>query len=183
MEHARRRGRGCARLDLRGHGDSSGVAGDVTLTEMIQDAACAVERFGPGLLVGSSMGAIVAAWLAARRPEGIDGLVLLAPAIGFLSRLAADGRLTTTEGREVVLSDRVVRDLAGYDERELPGRLDLPVLIVHGSEDEVVPAALGQGLHDAIPHDRKDLWIVPGGDHRLHRPIGEILRRMDAFHG
>jgi pimeloyl-ACP methyl ester carboxylesterase len=69
-----------ARMDLRGHGDSDasfGAYGDVAAgTDLI---ALAEHLGGPAILVGNSMGAAVACWAAAERPDLCAGLLLLGP--------------------------------------------------------------------------------------------------------
>src|SRR5690606_7892817 len=93
---AARTGRAAWRFDFRGHGESSGVLHDTTLTELIADARSVLEASGPAFLVGSSLGGLVAAWTAARHPEFVRGLVLLAPALRFLPRLIARSRADGT---------------------------------------------------------------------------------------
>lgn len=67
-------------VDLRGHGDSdTGFAsyGDV---ETAEDLAALLDELGrPAVVVGNSMGAGAAAYLAATRPELVNGLVLVGP--------------------------------------------------------------------------------------------------------
>lgn len=41
----------------------------------------------------------------------------------------------------------------------------LPVLFVHGAEDNLVPAFMAQELYDACPSENKDLLLVEGADH------------------
>src|SRR5690606_41376201 len=89
---AARTGRAAWRFAFRGHGEPGGVLHDTTLTELIADARCALEASGPAFLVGSSLGGLVAAWTAARHPEFVRRLVLLAPAFRFLPRLIARSR-------------------------------------------------------------------------------------------
>jgi fermentation-respiration switch protein FrsA (DUF1100 family) len=70
-----------------------------------------------------------------------------------------------------------------YDEDLLPKRLSMPVLIVHGELDDAVPYQLSQRFFEALPHARKDFWLVPGGDHGLDLPIQAIYDRMEALMG
>lgn len=185
LRRAIAQGRAFARFDFRGHGASSGEIGRVTLTDLIADATTVLEHTGPGVLVGSSLGGLVAAWTAARRPDLVHALVLLAPAFGFLPRLAAHARtgdgmiLVTSEWSEIRLHPGVLEDARRYDEDVLPARLTMPVWIAHGERDEVVPPAASQRVFERIPHARKRLWIVPGGDHRLNREIEAILDQVE----
>lgn len=75
-------------IDHRGHGLSGGAAGDVvSLRRMladIQEFLDFVKKQHPDVplfLLGESMGALFAINFAARRPEGIAGLILKAPPI------------------------------------------------------------------------------------------------------
>ena len=84
MQHAAQRGAACTRCDLRGHGDSSGTIGHVTIGELIDDTIRVLERVGPTVVVGSSLGGLIGAFATSRRPELVVGLALIAPALGFL---------------------------------------------------------------------------------------------------
>jgi lipase len=66
-------------LDLRGRGDSDKPDGPYGLAQHARDVAAAMRAmgFGPSILVGHSMGAFVAAALAAQEPRLVTGLVLI----------------------------------------------------------------------------------------------------------
>ena len=185
LRRAAARGRAFARFDFRGHGTSSGEIGRITLTDLIADTETVLRHVGRSVLVGSSLGGLVGALTAARRPDLVAALVLLAPAFGFLPRLAAHERtgegliLVTSEWSEIRLHPGVLEDARLYDEEQLPAQLPMPVLVAHGEHDEVVPAAASQQFFAHVPHARKELWIVPGGDHRLNREIDAILDWME----
>lgn len=185
LRRAAARGLAAARFDFRGHGESSGRTGVVTLSELVADARAVLETTGPAVLVGSSLGGLVAAFLAAERPAEVPALALLSPAFGFLTRLAQildpEGRLRTAPDRTLALHPRVLEDGRAFDEASLPSQLSMPVFVAHGERDEVVPPAFSERFVAAIPHPHKDLWLVPGGDHRLADPIERIYDRMQAF--
>jgi pimeloyl-ACP methyl ester carboxylesterase len=187
MAHAKARGRACTRFDFRGHGASSGTIGQVAVSELIADTLRVLERFGPAIVVGSSLGGLVGAFAAARRPDLVSGLALLAPALGFLADLGAhtdaDGRMWTNQGLGFVLSPRVIADASTLDERGLPALLRAPTLVVHGTADDTVSVADSERFFAAIPGAKKALWIVPGGDHRLNTFVTEIWARLDALLG
>jgi len=185
LRHAHARGRAAARFDFRGHGESSGRIGAVTFTELLADAGAVLDAVGPAVLVGSSLGGLVAAHLAAARPRDVRAVALLSPAFGFLPHmrdlLDDQGRLHTGEGVAFAIEERALADAARHDEQALPRRLSMPVFLAHGSDDDVVPPALSAAFAAAVPHQAVDLWIVPGGDHRLSRDIAAILDRMEAL--
>ncbi|MEU6587740.1 alpha/beta hydrolase [Streptomyces sp. NPDC046881] len=70
------------RFDQRGWGTSRALPGPYHLDQLADDLACVVEAClpGPYVLVGHSMGGKVSQLVAARRPAGLDGMVLVAPA-------------------------------------------------------------------------------------------------------
>lgn len=185
MHYAAQRGLAFTRCDFRGHGDSSGTIGQVTIGELIDDTIRILERVGPTVIVGSSLGGLVGMFAAARRPELVTGLALIAPALGFLRRLERSvdegGRMWMSDGRSFPVNQRVLEDAEKLDERGVPGELTVPTLVVHGDADETVPHSYSQRFFDAIPHANKELWIVPGGDHRLTTVADEMWRRLDAL--
>jgi pimeloyl-ACP methyl ester carboxylesterase len=185
LAHAARRGRAFLRFDLRGHGESSGRVGTIAVSELIADTIHVLERTGPAVVVGSSLGGLVGAFAAAARPELVRGVALLAPAFGLLGSLAdrldADGRMGTRNGTTFVVEPRVLEDAKNLDERGLPARLGVPTLVVHGTADDVIPHRASERFFAAIPHPQKELWIVPGGDHRLNTVADAMWRRLDRL--
>ena len=183
MEHAARRGHGCLRFDMRGHGESSGQLGRVKLTELVDDAVRILERIGPAFVVGSSLGGLVASHAAAARPDLFRRLALLAPAFGMMPALEqlldARGCLRTDQGLEFHVAQEVIADAKRHDERALPQRITCPTLVVHGTADDVVPVAVSEHLHAALAAKVRQLWIVADGDHRLSAVAPEIWRRLD----
>ena len=183
LQRARKLGLAFARFDFRGHGDSPGLMHELTLSELIQDGLCVLRHMGPSILIGSSMGGMVAAWVAARGGNLVQGALLLCPALGFLPRMAAqegDFYLQDSEGNDIVFSAETLCDARRYDEGLLPGLLTMPTLLAHGRQDEVVPWEVSQRLFDGIPHGQKELLLMDGS-HRLHEEIEVIYDRMEDF--
>src|SRR6202453_4965218 len=69
-------------IDQRGWGSSEHPSSGYSLTELADDTGGAIEALGLDryILVGHSMGGKTAQFLASRRPKGLVGLVLVAPA-------------------------------------------------------------------------------------------------------
>ena len=72
----------CFAMDFRGWGRSSKDAADYRLETLADDVLGIVGQLGltDFVIVGHSMGGKVAQLVAARRPEGLQGLILMAPA-------------------------------------------------------------------------------------------------------
>lgn len=149
-------------VDYRGWGDSSPII--PSEATILADAAVAwaqMQQRQPDprrrVIYGHSMGSGVAVDLASRLHGGIDysGLILessfprlpdVARAIGTLGSIAA---LFATQE---------------FDSLAKIGKVDAPVLMLHGSADTTVPIALGRRLLEAAPADTR--WVTfEGGSH------------------
>lgn len=156
-------GRGLFMISYRGYSGSSGVPSEMGLR---RDARAAydwlAQRFPPGRIVlyGESLGTGVAVRLAVERK--VAGLVLDAP---FTS--TAD----VAEHHFWYLPVWLLRDQ--YRSIDLIGRLDAPLLVVHGERDGVVPIALGERLFAAAPEPKRFVRI-PGGDHMSNLENGGL---------
>ncbi len=185
--HAARRGRRFLRIDQRGHGESSGRIGRVKVSALVDDVRRVVQHMESCVLVGSSLGGLVAAFAAVAEPQRVRGLCLIAPAFGLLgnlqARLDARGELQTSNGLSFPVLPEVLADAhaLALDEPSLPIDLAVPTLVVHGTNDDVIPPFFSERFCAAIRHARKELWIVPGGDHRLVDHAAETWLRLDRL--
>jgi pimeloyl-ACP methyl ester carboxylesterase len=69
-----------AATDLRGHGDSDATFASYGDVETASDLVALIEALGgPAVVVGNSMGAGAAAYVAADRPDLVSALVLVGP--------------------------------------------------------------------------------------------------------
>ena len=151
------------------------------IDELAAVAAFARREIGSRLvLLGRSMGGSAALTYAAAQPEGISGLCLWAAP----SNLEETFRLALQENYQRLLAGKTVhvtdsygrssltpafiQDFASYDllqaARSLKG---IPVLVLHGTEDETVPFTQAETLYQQLV-GRKELVAVPDGDHQLH---------------
>jgi len=72
-------------------------------------------------------------------------------------------------------------DAESIDERGLPGRVAVPTMLVHGTDDDIIPQQVSEWFFAGLPHEHKQLWIVDGGDHRLNTVATDIWRRVDEL--
>jgi hypothetical protein len=142
-------------LDYRGFGRSEGKP---TLDGVLQDAAAALRylRTRPGVdgqrlvVLGQSLGGATALRLLARDDEGVR-LAVIEAAFASYRGIARDAAL-----RSVVLAPLIPLALpalpAGKDDplAALPA-IRVPLLLVHGTADEVIPFAHGEQLAAAAP--------------------------------
>lgn len=187
------RGWAAAWGDMRAVRKSPGyfsIEGWVADARAIVDAARSQPGLGslPVALLGSSAGGAVSTE-AARRGAPVDALVLLAAPAAWLSFAAdpASGVVRVTAGAGMQLAPETLEDpsqWAAEFERvttELSiEEVGVPVLVVHGTEDDVVPVAHASRIASAAPGAR--LEILEGAGHQLRRDeraVDVILRWLD----
>lgn len=56
-------------------------------------------------------------------------------------------------------------------------RFDGPVLVIHGTRDEIIPIAHGRALHAAAPGPTRSLWVEGGRHNDVHRVAGAAYER------
>ena len=189
--------------DHVGHGRSSGEQALVAdFEQVVDDLRAVVEDARGGLpvvMVGHSMGGLIAARYAQRHREDLAGLVLTGPAVGLgpviegwlaapelpsdpidvaaLSRdpavgeaYAADPLVWHGGWKRPTLEAFVAADKAIA---EGPGLGDLPLLYVHGAEDEIVPAALARPVVERLAGPDSDLRVLDGARHEVLNELGK----------
>lgn len=161
-------------VDYRGWGESTPIVPSEASILADADVAWAeLEKRQPDprrrVIFGHSMGGGVAVDLASRKHVGRDyGGLILESTFTRLPDVAAElGALGT-----------MVSWLAHekFDSVDKIGRVDAPILIMHGSADDTVPVALGRRLRDAAPAGTR--WVeFGGGSHsRLHSDDPALYR-------
>lgn len=187
LAHVRARGERFLRIDLRGHGESSGRVGQVKLSTIVDDLVQVLADAGPTVVVGTSLGGLLGAYAAALAPDRVRALVLIAPALGLMANLPhlldAEGCLTTSTGLRFPVAADVLADAQALDERTLPTRLPVPILVAHGTADEVIPHRASERFVAAIPHAEKQLLLLDGADHRCNLHVQAVWARVDALLG
>ena len=181
---SRRLGLGFCRFDMRGHGASDGEVASITISDLLTDTRAVAAHVGPCVLIGSSLGGLVAAWTAALHGASVAALVLLSPALGFLPQMAKQAEsyeVPRGQNASMVFDRRVLEDARQYDESGLPARLELPVLLAHGSEDDTVPVAVSRTFAGAIPASWAEFHCIEGGSHSLNEDFDEVSERIASF--
>lgn len=192
-EWALQQGRAYLRFDGCGHGESGGAFEDGTITQWREDALAVIDRLTEGslVLVGSSMGGWLATLAALARPDRVAGLVLVAPAPDFTSRLveprltsadrealARDGRWTDPRDGQLYTA-ALLEDGARWSLLPGPVEIAAPVRILQGGRDEAVPWRHALTFAEAFAGDDVVFTLIRDGDHRLSRPQ-DIARLIAA---
>jgi uncharacterized protein len=158
----RRHGCSVLAVDYRGYGASTGSP---TEQGVYGDAEASIALFEqrlrrPGTPViywGRSIGTPVATYAATRRTP--DALVLESP--------IADVRTVVKNNPVLWLFSFLVS--YRFPAAEFIRTVDVPLLVIHGDADSLVPYASGRRVFEAAPTSRKTFATVPGADHNdLH---------------
>jgi fermentation-respiration switch protein FrsA (DUF1100 family) len=69
-----------------------------------------------------------------------------------------------------------------YDNLGKVDKLKVPLLIIHGADDEIIPVAMGRRLY-AAARDPKELYIIPGAHHNDNYLVGgrAYFERLKSF--
>jgi fermentation-respiration switch protein FrsA (DUF1100 family) len=171
LRHFARDGYGVLMPEYRGYGTNPGAPTEVGL---YADAAAALDflsrqgiRANRIVLYGESLGSGVAVELAAQRE--VAALILEAPYTSVAE--------VAQFHYPFVPAAMLVRDR--FESIARIGKVNAPILIVHGSRDTVVPLRFGRALFDAAP-DPKEFWLAAEAGHDDLASAG-VLEAVRAF--
>ena len=165
--------------DYRGYGRSTGSP---MYTSMMADAHAvkaaileALDSLGwqaGRYVMGRSLGALSALELAATDPGGIRGMVMESGASGLLgwARYVAPGE----EADWAALAEAQRQRLAA---------IQLPLLTIHGSQDQLIPVERALEAHEAAGSSVKELLVVPGAGHNdiLYTGMRPYFEALTSF--
>lgn len=162
-------------FDYRGYGRSTGVPSEAGLYQdaltsydyLIHQRRIAHERL---IIFGRSLGSVVAGEVAVKRP--VAGLIIEGsfPSIQAMSDQHYWG-----------LPARWLMDVE-FNLAEKIHALHVPLLVIHGEQDSIVPMALGRQVFDAA-HEPKRWYVVSGAEHNDVPYVGgePYFREIDTF--
>jgi lysophospholipase len=173
---------GCASfaVDLRGHGQSSGIRGHVDrfdeyLDDVDRAVELATERWAglPLFLVGHSMGGLIATrWAQDRSAGRIKGLVLSSPAFGFELKLPRRRRLLAW------IATRLKPTLRRDTSIEVPKLSHDPEIVLGAMQDELCQHSATARWYTEMVRAQADALAAAGG---LQVPLLMIVAGEDAI--
>ena len=138
-------------VTMRGHGDAPKPEGGYRVEDLAVDVIALMEELdlGPAVLVGHSMGTMVAERIAIEAPERVLGLVLA----GAFGQPQANSRgLLELRAEFGEIQDPIARELVHQFQASTTARpLDPEQLEVFIDETEKVPARVWRGIFGAFP--------------------------------
>lgn len=185
--------------------DRTATMKDLARTMAQATANLGIERYS---LMGTSFGGRLAIWLATQFADRLDALVLVSPAAIFpethVRRAAPESQasmLYAHPERQPILpppdpailakQEVLLRRFAGpLRDAELESqfaRLEIPVLVLFGTQDRSVPPEMGRIYKQILPSCHFVLVYDAGHAMDADRPeafarvVGDFLQRHDAF--
>lgn len=141
-------------VEYPGYENRPGSPTERSLDQAADEAFALLATNRPTYLVGESLGTGVATYLAGKHPNGVAGVVLLAP-YNHLAAVAQSHFPFLPVS--LVLRDRFPSD-------EYLGSYHGPVAILVAGRDNVVPEKFGRLLYDSYSGPKR-LWEFPEGSH------------------
>lgn len=141
-----RAGFNCISYDYPGYGLTPGTpteAGSNKTIEAVYDYLTTVEKVAPEkiILLGRSMGGGPSCFLATKKPVG--GLIL---------------ESTFTSAQRVFLGRKII-PVDRFDNLQRIKKVQVPLLVIHGTADQVVPISHGKALFEAANKPKFSLFL------------------------
>ena len=173
-------------LEYSGHGKSYGKFENGTISNWKNNVKFVIhkiikkEKF---LIVGSSLGAWLGLLQFQEFKKQIIGFIGVGSAPEFLDRLIwqklKDNEkklllkkkfyMLKSDGYEYKIKLALLKD--GKKNKVLNKKINskIPVFLIHGKKDDVVPLKLSKKIFSIFPQAKKKIKIIKGGDHSLSR--------------
>ncbi len=150
-------------VDYRGYGWSTGrplVSTLLSDTEAVYNALPNILKNAglensPIFVMGRSLGSTCAIHIVHQHPDFFKGLIVesgIAHVVPLLARLGLSPHLLGS----------IPDPLQNVAKMQ---KIGLPLLIIHGERDSLLPVANGQVLCDASPAEKKRILRIPGAEH------------------
>ena len=175
------------RFEYSGHGKSTGNFIEGNISKWTREAILLIKSKTKNdsklILIGSSMGSWIALNLFSHFKKKIKGFVGIASAPEFLERLMWNK--FTKEIKKVIITKKIYYlKSSGYTypitkQIIIDGRknkvlnnkinLKIPITLLHGSKDKVVPLSFSKKVLNVCKKSKKKLVIIKNGNHSLSR--------------
>lgn len=175
LDHHRAAGRSVVAMTYRGGGGTQGTPSEARLKAdalALRDALPELLGHPPGAVVlhGYSLGTGLALHVAARR--AVDGVILTAPYTRLCRLMAAASYLPAC-----------LLPVQRWESVSDAPAVTAPVLVLHGSDDRLIPPAMGAALTDALLAGGTEAAFlsVPGAGHSDLMDFPAYLQAIDGF--
>ena len=187
-------------MEYSGHGKSSGEFTRGNISTWTKDAEKTIKKIlkkNNFILIGSSMGAWISLNLFKNFKKQIKGFLGIGSAPEFLTYLMWNkfpkevkneiinkGIYKLKNGQhEYLITHQLIKD--GRKNKVLNKSITskIPITMVHGSKDEVVPKIYSKKVLTLFPNAKKKFKIINNGDHSLssNRNLKIILKELSQL--
>jgi len=196
------------RYDQRGHGESAAPPGPYSREDLAADAVALMDalEIDRAILIGHSMGGIVAMETALAVPERIAGLVLIGTTsecrekvAGWYERIALAGERDGNAGlRSAIYGEKSNKQIVGdaqgiahvtrmlkslYSDPLTPklAGIGCPALMTVGEKDPMGPKA-SEIVYAAMPAGRAEILRIPDKGHWLQlEAVDDVVAALDGW--
>ena len=184
-------------VDNRGAGRTQHTRRTFTINSMADDAIAVLDDAGidSAIVIGNSLGGLIAQSMALRYPGRVRSLVLLSTSIGTPSvpshplllrdvmravsrRIARRGRPADTPGEITYSGAQLLATLGWFGLGALP-RIHVSTLLIHGRRDLVIPLINARIAARLLPHAR--LVTLDAGHLIIDDALDEVMAALNAF--
>jgi pimeloyl-ACP methyl ester carboxylesterase len=200
LKYAKKNKLGFLAIEYSGHGKSSGEFTKGNISKWTYDTKIIIKKIikkNNFILIGSSMGS----WISLNQfkyfKKQIKGFLGIGSAPEFLDRImwkkfTKKMKIETKNkgiynlkhgGYEYPITYQLIKD--GRKNKVLNKKinLEIPVTMIHGSNDTTVPISLSRKVLKLFNNAKKKLLIIKNGDHSLFskKLQKKIIRELDFF--
>ena len=200
LKYCKKRKLGFLAIEYSGHGKSSGKFINGNISKWSEEVKIIIKKIikkNNFILVGSSMGS----WLALNQfknyKKQIKGFLGIGSAPEFLERLMWK-KFSNKIKKEIIkkkiyklkhgeyeypLTHQIIKDGRKNKVLNKKYNLKIPVTMIHGSKDEVVPVIYSRKILKNFIKAKKRILIIKNGDHSLSSKINlkKINRELDKI--
>lgn len=176
-------------FDFSGHGESEGKLGEATISKQLEDIISVLNGIKTIntrelIVIGNSFSVLTALAFSKNNPS-VKSLILLsgrANYLEYINNLERIGNKYRLFGNKFI-DENFVEDYKKYNPLENIRSIDIPILIIHGENDGVVPVENAELFYNNSKSKKKELVIIKGADHRYSdiKFKKEILKKVIEF--
>ena len=164
------------RFDIYDPHDPEDADPETWISRCVEQMHSALEENKNVVVLGFSMGGVIATYLASIFK--LKGLILVAPAFRYMDLSKVEKAVSAYIGSLYTKAEKEVKEKPSSDQtrafmqlvdkyRDRVSQITCPVLILHGTDDEVINVRSSRDAFAKIPTEHKRLVLVEGAHHRM----------------
>ena len=173
-------------IDRPGFGNTQPLVARTSLADQASAVAALIPEGRQAVLVGHSLGGPIAAWVAAAMPDKVKAIILVAASLDpGLERIHPLQPLGEWWPFRVLLPTKLYnanRELMALKPQlellsDMLGRIRCPVIIIHGTKDDLVPFPNVAFMQEKITNARVETIVLEGANHFLIWNSSGVVRQ------